>query len=225
MSVPGPHAGYRLLTAGPALADASAAMVLIHGRGARAGDILALADEIAVPGVAYLVPQAAGQTWYPLPFTAAIAANEPWLSSALAVVRDVIAQAERAGLPAKRIFLLGFSQGACLATEFAARHARRYAGIIGLSGGLIGPPGTPRAYPGTLAGTPVFLGCSDVDPHIPLSRVEETADVFRRLGADVTLRIYAGMGHTINRDELAAVRGMVETVRGARDPNSLCLSA
>src|SRR5438034_1633980 len=187
-------------------------MILIHGRGASAADIMTVAAELMHPGFAYLAPQAAGGAWYPNPFTAPLADNEPYLSSALEVVASLLATIERT-VPADRIILLGFSQGACLTLEFAARNARRYGGVVGLSGGLIGPPGTSRDYAGSLEGTPVFLGCSDVDPHIPKERVEESAEVLRRLGGDVTARLYPHMDHTVNRDELRFVQGMMERWR------------
>lgn len=203
------HQGQSLLTAGKPLADAKAVMILIHGRGATARDILSLATHLADPDYAYLAPQAANQTWYPYRFLEPTARNEPWLSSALQRVGELVQQAEGAGIPAARIVLAGFSQGACLASEFAARNARRYGGLLVFSGGLIGPPGAPRAYAGSLDGTPVFVGCSDFDPHIPLERVQETADVLERLGAQVTLRIYPNMGHTIIEDELEEARGII----------------
>jgi predicted esterase len=187
-------------------------MVMVHGRGGTADDILTVTGELAVPGYAYLAPQAAGNTWYPYSFLSPIAQNEPGISSGLAAIGDVLETIERAGIPAERVTLLGFSQGACLSLEFSARAARRYGGIAGLSGGLIGPEGTPRDYSGSLAGTPVFLGCSDVDPHIPAPRVVETATVLRRLGGEMTMRLYPGMGHTINEDELEVVRGMMRAV-------------
>jgi predicted esterase len=184
-------------------------MVLIHGRGATARSMLPLIDELERPGFAYLAPQATGNTWYPYSFLSPIAQNEPFLSSALAAVGALLDRLAEAGIPPERTILLGFSQGACLALEFAARHARRYGGLAGLSGGLIGPDGTPRDYPGSLAGTPVFLGCSEGDPHIPRERVLHTAEVLRRLGGDVTARLYPNLGHTINQDELDAVREMM----------------
>lgn len=185
-------------------------MVLLHGRGGTASGILTLAGELDWPHLAYVAPQAASNAWYPLSFLAPIERNEPHLSQALADVSDVLARLADTGIPAERTILLGFSQGACLATEFAARHAQRYGGLVALSGGLIGPTGTGRDYAGSLAGTPVFLGCSDVDPHIPKSRVVETASVLERLGAGVDLRLYPGMGHTVNQDELDAVRGILD---------------
>jgi phospholipase/carboxylesterase len=179
--------------------------------------MLSLADALETPGLAWLAPQAPGHTWYPLSFLAPIAENEPALSRALETVGDVMVSIAQAGVPAERIVLMGFSQGGCLALEYAARNARRYGGIVGLSAGLIGPPGIPRDYEGSLAGTPAFLGCSDVDGHIPLWRVQESTRVLRALGAEVAERIYPGMGHTINDDEMAHVRRMVQ--RTGSDPS------
>jgi len=184
-------------------------MILVHGRGASAADIMTIATEVMFPGVAYLAPQAAGSAWYPNPFTAPLQANEPYLSSALQVLSSLMARVE-AAVPADRLVLLGFSQGACLALEFAARNARRFGGVVGLSGGLIGPDGTPRDYPGDFQRTPVFLGCSDVDPHIPKERVIEAGHVFERMQADVTVRFYPGMAHTVSPDEIEAVRAIVK---------------
>jgi predicted esterase len=198
--------------AGEPVSRARAAMLMLHGRGASAEDILSLESEFNVPGFAYLAPQAAGNTWYPNRFLVPLAQNEPWLSSALKFVDDVLTEVITAGIPAERTLLVGFSQGACLALEFAARHARRYGGVVGWSGALIGPDDTPRDYEGSLAGTPVFLGCSDVDFHVPRERVDETAQVLRRLGGEVTERLYPKMGHTINQDEIDFVRGMMQTL-------------
>jgi predicted esterase len=203
--------GQRILQAGEPLATAKAAMILVHGRGASAEDIMTIAAEVQRPGFAYLAPQAANNAWYPHPFTAPIESNEPYLSSALAMLELLVEQVE-VTVPVARLVLLGFSQGACLTTEFAARNARRYGAVIGLSGGLIGPDGTPRDYPGSFDGTPVFLGCSDVDPHIPKERVIETADVFRRMGASVTMRLYPGMPHTVSEDELKEVRSIASAI-------------
>jgi phospholipase/carboxylesterase len=186
-------------------------MILVHGRGASAEDIMTLGAELMHTGFAYLAPQAAGSAWYPHPFTAPLADNEPYLSSALEVLTLLLASVEKA-IPADRVILIGFSQGACLTLEFAARHARRYGGVAGLSGGLIGPDGTPRDYPGDFERTPVFLGCSDVDPHIRKERVLEAAEVFGRLGADVTIKLYPQMAHTVNPDEIEAVRRIVAGV-------------
>ncbi|HEU5200548.1 MAG TPA: alpha/beta fold hydrolase [Ktedonobacterales bacterium] len=208
-NAPGPHASQPVLAAGESPEAAKSAMLMLHGRGATAENILELAGELNRPGFFYLAPQAAGYEWYPNRFTAPMESNEPYLSSALATIDTLLAQLASAGIGPERTIVLGFSQGACLALEYVARHARRYGGMAGLSGGLIGPPGTPRDYAGSMAGTPVFLGCSDVDMHIPRERVHETTEVFRRLGGDVTERLYRGMGHTINQDEITFVQGMM----------------
>ncbi len=208
----GPHQGQKLVWAGRPVEEAAAAMVMVHGRGATAESILELRHEFEAPDLAYVAPQAAGYTWYPYSFLAPMEQNEPGLSSGLARIGEVLAELEAAGIPPERTFLLGFSQGACLTLEFAARNARRYGGVFGLSGGLIGPPGTPREYQGSFAGTPVFLGCSDRDPHVPRERVDETAEVLRRMGAEVTERIYPEMGHTVNLDEVEFVKGIVSPV-------------
>ena len=207
----GPHQGQPVLQAGESIDKARAAMILAHGRGASAADIMTIAAEVMFPGVAYLAPQAAGSTWYPNPFTSPLEANEPYLSSALEVLSTLLERVMQT-IPADRVVLLGFSQGACLTLEFAARNARKYGGVVGLSGGLIGPDGTPRDYPGDFERTPVFLGCSDVDPHIRKDRVVEAAQVFERMGAAVTTKLYPGMGHTVNEDEIEHVRRIVEVV-------------
>jgi len=204
-----PHFGQPILRKGPTPDQARLSMILLHGRGAGADDILSLADEFHTNDVAYLAPQASGHTWYPYSFLTPIEKNEPWLSSALNLLSRLTGALVEQGVRAERIGFLGFSQGACLAQEFVARHARRYAAVVGLSGGLIGPPGTPRDYSGSLDATPVFLGCSDVDPHIPLDRVHESAEVFKRMGATVDERIYRGLGHTVNGDEMLAVKSLL----------------
>ena len=208
-----PHAGQPVLHAGAAVEGARAAVVMLHGRGATAEDILSLRRPLAASGVAFLAPQAASRTWYPYSFLAELERNEPHLSSALRRVESLVADLERQSLPAERTVLLGFSQGACLACEFAARNARRWGGVVAFTGGLIGPPGTPRDYPGDLTGTPVFLGAGDPDPHVPRQRVEETAQVLRRMGAEVELRIYPGLGHSINDEELERARRMIAALR------------
>jgi predicted esterase len=204
-----PHAGQPVLRAGPPPADARLAAILLHGRGASAEDILGLSQEFRAPDVAYLAPQAAGHTWYPYSFLTPLEQNEPGITSALGVISGLLQELQQQGVPADRVVLMGFSQGACLASEFAARHARRYGGVVALSGGLIGPPGTPRTYEGSLDGTPVLLGCSDSDPHIPLERVLESSAVFRRMNAAVDERIYPRMGHTVNRDEIDAIDALL----------------
>jgi predicted esterase len=209
-----PHAGQPVLATGTPLAEARVAMVMVHGRGASAQSILSLAPALAMDGVAFVAPQAAGGTWYPYGFMSPIERNEPGIGSGMRTIARVLDAVQGAGIAPERTLLLGFSQGACLATEFAARNARRYGGVAGLSGGLIGPDGTPRDYVGSLDGTPVFLGCSDVDGHIPAARVRESADVLRRLGGEVDMRLYPGMGHLVNEDEVEAVRAMLVAALG-----------
>lgn len=205
----GQHAGQPVISAGAPLDRAVAAVVLVHGRGGTADGMLSLAGELTHPGFAFLAPQAADNTWYPLGFLEPIERNEPYLSAALETLAALMEDLEESGIPAGRTILLGFSQGACLVLEFAARHAQRYAGVVGLSGGLIGPDSTPRDYRGSLARTPVFLGCSDVDPHIPRERVAESGQILERLGGKVTVRLYPDMGHMVNQDELDQVRSIM----------------
>lgn len=209
-----PHAGQPVVAAGPPLEEAAAAMVLVHGRGATAQGMIPLARELAQPRFTYLAPQAADSTWYPQRFMAPLEANEPYLTSALAAVWRVVEEAAAAGVSAERTILLGFSQGACLTLELAARHARRYGAVVGLTGGLIGPPGRDFDFAGDFAGTPVLLASGDPDPHVPWSRVEETAGVLRDLGAEVTLERYPGMGHTINEEQLRMTRALMERLVG-----------
>jgi predicted esterase len=207
-----PHGGQPIRSAGVPIRSARVAVVMVHGRGASADSILSLADALAAPGVAFLAPQAGGSQgsqWYPYGFMEPISRNEPGITSGMRAIEAVLETVSTAGIPPERTLLLGFSQGACLATEFAARHARRYGGVACLSGGLIGPDSTPRDYAGSLDGTPVFLGCSDVDFHIPAARVRESAEVLRRLGGEVTMRLYPGMGHSVNDDEITEVRAMI----------------
>src|ERR1700719_4606522 len=194
---------------GAPLQRAKAAVIMLHGRGASAESMLSFADVFAQPDIAYLAPQAPDSTWYPYSFLTPLAHNEPALSRSLATVGSTLAILASEGFGPERVVLIGFSQGGCLALEYAARNAGRYGGLAGLSAGLIGPPGTPRNDPGSLSGTPVFIGCSDSDAHIPLARVHESTQVLRRLGGDVTERIYPGMGHTINDDEVKHVRGIL----------------
>jgi predicted esterase len=206
------HNNMPVRSGGAPLEQAQAGMILLHGRGATAEDILSLAPELNLNTTVFLAPQAAQFTWYPQRFSAPLENNEPWLSSALQVIDRLFQQLNSAGIPAESTILLGFSQGACLALEYAARYPRRYGGIAGLSGALIGPPGIERISSGDLEQTPVFMGCSDVDPHIPLERVEYSARFFERLQARVAMRIYPGMGHQVNKDEIQAVREMAHAL-------------
>ena len=213
MTVP-PHGGGPVVTLGRPLGEGRAAMVMIHGRNAGPKNILDLAGPLAHPEFSYLAPAAAGGTWYPYSFMAERATNEPGLSSGLAVVAGLIEKIVASGVPRRRIILLGFSQGACLASEFVARDPDRYGALIAFSGGVIGPPGTTWNGPGRLDGMPVFLGCSDIDGHVPKTRVDESAAVFEQMGASVTERIYPGMGHLVNEDELTWARDVMAEVAG-----------
>lgn len=211
-----PHRDQPILLGGAPLAEATGALVLLHGRGGSAQDMLTLARDLCADspdrarGLAWLVPEAAGRLWYPFSLLEKVERNRPALNSALALVKRVMEKIAAANLAPERVVLLGFSQGASVALEFAARNARRYGGLIALSGALLGPEGTPRDYAGSLAGTPLFLGCGDSDPHLPKRRVDETATVFERLGAVVTKRVYPGLGHAMSPEEIAVARGMVE---------------
>ena len=229
-----PHRDQPILLGGAPLAEATGALVLLHGRGGSAQDMLALARDLlasppsphsgegdpkGLPSVAggrgqfaWLVPEAAGRQWYPFSLLEKVERNRPHLNSALALVKRVMEKIAAAALPPERVVLLGFSQGASVVLEFAARNARRYGGLVALSGALLGPEGTPRDFEGSLAGTPLFLGCGDTDPHLPKRRVDETATVFERLGATVTQRVYPGLGHAIHPDEIAVARGMLDLV-------------
>jgi predicted esterase len=204
---------------GAPLESAAAAVILIHGRGADGADMLGLARAFDRPKLAYLAPDAAGHTWYPQSFMAPREQNEPWLSSALRLIESIVTSVLDAGrLTETRIVVGGFSQGACLSSEFVLRHPRRYAGLIAFSGGLIGPAGTKwddvtAAYDGM----PIFLGCSDVDPHIPKERVIETDAVYSRLGAKVTRKLYPGMPHTIVEDEIVEARKVLDEMVRPRD--------
>jgi predicted esterase len=204
------------MQAGAPIDEARLVAVMLHGRGAGAQDILNLSEEFSARDVAYLAPQAAGNTWYPYSFLMPIEQNEPSLSSALHVIETLLASLAEKKFTADRVALMGFSQGACLTLEFAARHAQRYALVAAFSGGLIGPPGTARNYSGSFEGTPVFLGCSDIDPHIPVERVHESADVLTRMGAAVTKKIYPHMGHTINESEIEIVDELLNKRSGGK---------
>lgn len=190
-------------------------MILVHGRNAGPANILDLVPHLGCQDVTCLAPAAAGRTWYPYSFMTEREQNEPGLSSALQVLSRLVADVLDKGIASDHLVLLGFSQGACLTAEFAVRNPRRYGGVIVYSGGLIGPPGTRWDHRGRFDGTPVFLGCSDVDAHIPQARVDESASVFERMGAAVTRRIYPGMGHLVNDDEIAFARTLLAELAGS----------
>lgn len=212
IKIQGPHQDQPVFYKGKRLEVADAAMIMIHGRGATAESILALSGEFSTHNVAYLAPQADSNTWYPYSFLSPIEMNEPGITSGIAKIDSLINDLISKGFSTDKIFLLGFSQGACLSLEYVARNPAKFGGVIGLSGGLIGPPGTPRNYSGSFDKTEIFLGCSDVDPHIPIERVDETEKVFLRMNADVTKRIYKGMGHTINQDEINFITSLLKGV-------------
>ncbi|GAB3912503.1 dienelactone hydrolase family protein [Larkinella knui] len=204
------HDPNNFVTAGKPLEKAAKVMVMIHGRGAPARDILSLSNHIEDKEFAFIAPQASQSTWYPYSFLSPMEQNEPYLSSALQVLTSIRARLQSDyNFKPPQIFWLGFSQGACLALEFVARHAMPYGGVFGLSGGLIGPPGTPRLYEGDLEETPVFLGCSDIDSHIPKERVIESEGVFRSMGAQVTMKLYPNFAHSVNEDELKIVNQLI----------------
>jgi len=224
MTTAGPHDDLRPLEAGASPARAKAAMVLVHGRGATARSMIDFAEGLAQPDIALIAPQAGGFSWYDHSFLAPLAANEPGISSGLRAIGRAFETLDAQGIAAGRAVLLGFSQGACLALEYVARFPRRLAGVVGLSGGLIGngelsggevPNDKTFDYPGDLAGTPVFLGCNENDPHIPIERVHRTAEIFRELGGKVDLRVYRGAGHGINDDEVRYLRGLLASLPNA----------
>ena len=211
-----PHAGQPLAMAGAPLGKSPVAMIMVHGRNAAPENILSFVPAFAHPDITYLAPAAAGGTWYPLSFMADKEKNEPGISSGLWVLEQLVQHVVRSGVRTDRIVLLGFSQGACLTSQFAASHADRYGGIVLYSGGLIGAPGTTWNYPGSFGGTPVFLGCSDVDAPVPKTRVDESAAVFGRMGATVTEKIYPGMGHLVNEEEIAFTRTLLDEISSGR---------
>ena len=215
-----PHRGHRVLTAGRKISEAAGAVVLLHGRGASAEDILDLGKQFEYPEFALFAPEATGNTWYPYSFLAPFEQNEPWLTSALNKVNTVVAEIFSRGIPRDRFVIAGFSQGACLACEFVARNASKPAGLIAFTGGLIGPPGTDFRYTGNLSGLPAFVGSGDPDPHVPWPRVEETASVLSAMGAKVTLRHYPGMPHSVSRQELEQARQLLSGTLPRSEINS-----
>lgn len=204
-----PHDAARIVRGGPPREKARGVLIMIHGRGASPESIVPLADAMDAADWALVAPGAVGNTWYPYSFLAPTAQNEPGITSGIALIESLVQDALDAGWRSDQVALLGFSQGACLTLEFVARHPRRYTAVIGFSGGVIGPPGTPREYQGSLDGTPVFLGCSDVDSHVPAERVRESKEVLERMGATVDMRLYPGMGHLVNEDEISAGRALL----------------
>ena len=208
----GPHQQTNVAEAGTPASEANAAMIMIHGRGATAPSILEMVSTFETDKkIASRAPQANGNTWYPYSFLAPTDQNQPGLSSGLQKIHDIIEELESEGISKENIYLLGFSQGACLASEFVARHPAKYAGLIALSGGVIGDAVNPEEYSGDLNGTPVFLGCSDVDAHIPKERVNETEELLKKLGASVTKKLYPGMGHLVNNDEIEHINALLNS--------------
>jgi phospholipase/carboxylesterase len=195
----------KIVTAGQPLTTATKALIMLHGRGATAEDILGLASEFNVKDYALLAPQATNYTWYPLSFLAPVKENEPWLASAIQVVGEIVEDIRRAGIKDENIYFAGFSQGACLTLEFVTRNATRWGGVAAFTGGLIGDRIYTENYHGDFGGTPVFIGTSNPDPHVPVERVNASADVIRNMNAVVTEKVFPGMGHTINREEIAIV--------------------
>jgi predicted esterase len=209
----GPHDTHPALRAGQSLDSAGAAAILVHGRGADPRDMAGLAQAFRRPDFAYLMPAAAGNTWYPFSFLSPREKNQPGLDSGLSVIEGLVQQCLERGVPERKIVIGGFSQGACLASEFCIRHPRKYGALLAFSGGLIGPPGTTwENVTADFGGMHVFLGCSDVDPHIPKERVLDTEQVYARLGASVVRKLYPGMGHTINADELTEAQRVLDLV-------------
>ncbi|MEL7833402.1 alpha/beta hydrolase [Fodinibius sp. Rm-B-1B1-1] len=208
----GPHQNQEVVTSGAKINNAEMAMIFIHGRGASAQSMMMFADEFEGNNIHYRAIQANRHTWYPRSFLAPKEMNQPGIKSGLQAIFDQISELNEAGIPTAKIILLGFSQGACLTTEFAARHPQRFGGVVGFSGGLIGEEVDPDNYQGSLEQTPVFLGCSDRDPHIPQGRVDITEEVFEKLSADVTKKIYVGMGHTVNKDEIEHAQQIINHI-------------
>lgn len=199
----------KLITAGKDLTTAQQALIMVHGRGGTAADILSLAQYLPVDDFALLAPQAAANSWYPYSFLAPPGDNEPWLTAALGQLQRLLADVKARGIPDERIWLLGFSQGACLTLEFVTRHATRYGGVVAFTGGLIGDRIYAENYKGDFNGTPVFIGTSDPDPHVPVQRVRATTKILKDMHASVTEKIYPGMGHTISSDEIQQASRLV----------------
>ncbi|WP_138431124.1 alpha/beta hydrolase [Fodinibius saliphilus] len=208
----GPHQEANTFEHGASLSRAEAVMIMVHGRGATAKSMFPLADEFAQPDFHYVAPQAQHHRWYPYSFLKPREKNQPGISSGLQLLHDLLEDVNQGGISKEKIILLGFSQGACLATEFTARHPQKLGGVVALSGGLIGPTINQEHYSGSLDKTPVFIGCSDNDPHVPNERIDETEAVFEQLNADVNKQIYKDMGHTISKEEIQVIRGMMANI-------------
>lgn len=191
-----------ILTAGKELTRDSKVLILVHGRGGSAADILSLASYLDVNDFTLLAPQATNNTWYPYSFMAPPAQNEPWLSSALSLLKEMVDDLYRQGIPSQNIYFAGFSQGACLTLEFVTRNATKYGGVVAFTGGLIGDRIYKDNYKGDFQNTPVFIGTSDPDPHVPVERVYATTNILKDMNAAVTEKVYSHMGHTINQDEI-----------------------
>ena len=204
-----PHRTQPVYSTGAKLDEAAGALILLHGRGATADDILSVSTYLDFPQLAYLAPQAEGYAWYPNRFIVPVEQNEPYLSGALSRIDEIVKEVEAHHIPVHKIFVGGFSQGACLASEYVIRNPRRYGGLLVFSGGYIGPLDMQRQPNGDLNGMPVFLGCSDMDPHIPLQRVKDTSALLKAMGAKVTEKIYPNMGHAINEDEIELARQLI----------------
>lgn len=199
----------KILRAGKKVEEAKKALIMIHGRGANAHDILSLANYLAVDDFALLAPEATNNTWYPYSFTAPVSQNEPWLSSSLEVIEALVKDINAEGIASKNIYFLGFSQGACLTLEFVARNATRYGGVVAFTGGLIGEIIHPENYTGDFNNTPIFIGSSNPDPHVPVQRVHESTKILKSMNAAVTQKLYNGMGHTISQDEIDLANKLV----------------
>ncbi len=197
------------ITAGKDLKTASKVLIMVHGRGGSAEDILSLTDHLHVKDFALLAPQATNNTWYPYSFLAPASQNEPWLSSALNILKEIVADLEAKGIRKANIYFLGFSQGACLTLEFVTRNAAKYGGVVAFTGGLIGDKINTANYSGNFSSTPIFIGSSDPDPHVPVERVNESAAILEGMNATVTKKIYKGMGHTINQDEITEANRLI----------------
>jgi len=198
-----------IIAGGKQLSAANKALIMIHGRGADAADILGLSKYLNVSEFALLAPEATNNTWYPQSFLAAPALNEPWLSSALNLVNDTVNDIVASGIPKSSIYFLGFSQGACLTLEYISRNATRYGGAVAFTGGLIGDKLNTNNYKGNFNNTPVFIGTSNPDPHVPVERVYASSNILTDMGAAVTLKVYENMGHTINNDEITQANSLV----------------